>query len=298
MLDVVGARAALEAADVVVVTGHGGPSLAYADVVLPAAVQHERSGTVTNIEGRVTAVTPKIVAPGSAWPDVAIAVGAGGRAADQNIGLTSVEQAAKASKRRRAIRRSSCCNDSTSDGSVVGRPSPTASSARPLDPMAFPGIQAINTVGLGANALAHLIEATPAHAPSPAHATLEEIDAGRSVAVPHYDAYSSRVNVSRRLYDNGIAVQGSPALANLDGARRPTSTTSTSIAWDVATGDPVRRARSEGSPHTARHALDEQTPRGTLEVVFGSLDESDDDEPVRALVDPGGAITQVKLATT
>ena len=49
------------AADVVVVTGHGGATLAYADVVLPAAVQHERLGTVTNIEGRVTAVAPKIV---------------------------------------------------------------------------------------------------------------------------------------------------------------------------------------------------------------------------------------------
>ncbi|HEY5263065.1 MAG TPA: NADH-quinone oxidoreductase subunit NuoG, partial [Acidimicrobiales bacterium] len=68
VLDVVGARDALDKADVVVVTGHGGASLAYADVVLPAAVQHERLGTVTNIEGRVTAVAPKIVAPGSAWP--------------------------------------------------------------------------------------------------------------------------------------------------------------------------------------------------------------------------------------
>jgi len=62
----------LDAADVVVVTGHGGASLAYADVVLPAAVQHERLGTVTNIEGRVTA-SHRRSSPRSAWPDVAIA---------------------------------------------------------------------------------------------------------------------------------------------------------------------------------------------------------------------------------
>jgi NADH-quinone oxidoreductase subunit G len=57
VVDVVLATKALDAALVVVVSGHGGATLAYADVVLPAAVQHERIGTVTNIEGRVTSVT-------------------------------------------------------------------------------------------------------------------------------------------------------------------------------------------------------------------------------------------------
>jgi predicted molibdopterin-dependent oxidoreductase YjgC len=98
--------AALEAAKVVVVAGHGGPTLAYADVVLPAAVQHERHGTVTNIEGRVTNVTAKIVAPGSAWPDVAIAAELA-EACGQSLGLDSVElKPPRSSKRRRATRRS------------------------------------------------------------------------------------------------------------------------------------------------------------------------------------------------
>jgi len=57
--DVDAATRALQAAKVVVVSGHGGATLAYADVVLPAAVQHERTGTVTNIEGRVTSVTAR-----------------------------------------------------------------------------------------------------------------------------------------------------------------------------------------------------------------------------------------------
>ena len=106
----------------------------------PPRSQHERDGTVTNIEGRVTAVTPKIVAPGSAWPDVAIAselaeefgqslgldVGGTGRQDDRRDdrlpGALGVE------RRRRA----------RVPSSVERR---AASTRRPLDPMAFPGHQ-------------------------------------------------------------------------------------------------------------------------------------------------------------
>ncbi len=150
VLDEAGAREALDRADVVVVTGHGGASLAYADVVLPAAVQHERLGTVTNIEGRVTAVAPKIVAPGSAWPDVAIASELA-EEFGQSIGLASVEQAAKTIEETTGYPALSVLNDSTSDGVVVGDLA-ERSARRPLDPMAFPGIRSTEAVGLGANA--------------------------------------------------------------------------------------------------------------------------------------------------
>ncbi|HET6812100.1 MAG TPA: NADH-quinone oxidoreductase subunit NuoG [Acidimicrobiales bacterium] len=45
-----------------------------ADVVLPAATYAERSGTTTNIEGRVSRLSQKVVPPGVAWPDWMIAV--------------------------------------------------------------------------------------------------------------------------------------------------------------------------------------------------------------------------------
>ena len=44
-----------------------------ADVVLPAAEAHERPGTTTNIEGRVSRLGQKLVPPGQAWPDWMIA---------------------------------------------------------------------------------------------------------------------------------------------------------------------------------------------------------------------------------
>ena len=39
----------------------------------PCAVTHERPGTTTNIEGRVSRLGPKLSAPGFAWPDWMIA---------------------------------------------------------------------------------------------------------------------------------------------------------------------------------------------------------------------------------
>ena len=44
--------------------------------------------------------------------------------------------------------------------------------------------------------------------------------------------------------------------------------------------------------------VSDDTPRGTIEVVFSSLDEEGSDATATKLYDPAGAITQVKLATS
>ena len=49
------------------------PSVATADVVLPAAAFTETSGSHTNVEGRVSPIQQKVTAPGTARPDWAIA---------------------------------------------------------------------------------------------------------------------------------------------------------------------------------------------------------------------------------
>jgi NADH-quinone oxidoreductase subunit G len=292
VFDVAGAREALDKADVVVVTGHGGASLAYANVVLPAAVQHERLGTVTNIEGRVTAVAPKIVAPGSAWPDVAIAAELA-EEFGQSIGLSSVEQAARAIEETTGYPALSVMNDATTDGIVVGRTS-ERSPRRPLDPMAFPGIRSTETVGLGTRVGATALDGATS-SPAPSGATLADASAGRGVDVPLADAYSLRVNLSRRLYDNGIAVQGSPALHNL---RAVTTLRLNHFDIDrlgVATGDQVNVIGSRGQVRLPV-ALDDAVPRGTTEIAFGSLDESGADV-IRPILDGERVIAQVRLET-
>jgi NADH-quinone oxidoreductase subunit G len=293
VVDVVGASESLANADVVVVTGHGGATLAYANVVLPAAVQHERVGTVTNIEGRVTSVAPKIVAPGSAWHDVAIAAELAEQLG-QSLGLFSVEQVAKTIEATTGYPTLSALNDETSDGFVVGR-GDERSPRRPLDPMAFPGIRSTETAGLGAHAGAvDLSEVVSAIAPR--GAKFDAVKVGRGVDVPLADAYSLRVILSRRLYDNGIAVQGSPALHNLRAVTTLRLNHFDLNRLGVVTGDVVNVIGERGTTRLPV-ALDDGVPRGALDVAFGSLNENGEDV-VRPIIDPNRIITQFRLETT
>ena len=293
VLDVVAAREALDTADVVVVTGHGGASLAYADVVLPAAVQHERLGTVSNIEGRVTAVAPKIVPPGSAWPDVAIASELA-EELGQSLGLSSVEQTANTIEVTTGYPALSVLNDSTSDGVVVGDVA-ERSLRRPLDPMAFPGIRSTDAVGLGAFAgttsMLDVVSAT-----TTTSATLGDLGTSDKIDVPLADAYSLRVNLSRRLYDHGIAVQGSPSLATLKAVSVLHLNHFDLDRLGVVTGEYVGVTGARGSIRLPV-ALDDAVPRGVTEIAFGSLDV-DGHDVVRPILDGGDVISQVRLETT
>lgn len=270
VLDVKSARQALSNANVVIVTGHGGKTLEFADVVLPATVAHERTGTVTNIEGRVTGVTPKVVPGGSAWPDVAIAAELA-ELFGQNLGLTSVEQTAVTIEKTTGYPATSVLTDATSDGVVAGR-SAVAAPRRPLDPMAFPGIRSADSVGLGAHVgSTEVAQVEKGSAPSGAH--LDQVEAGESIEVPLADQYSLRVYASRRLYDNGIAVQGSPAL---HGLQAKTTLGLNHLDLDrlgVVTGDFVKITGANGAM-TLPVELNNAVARGVCEIVFGSISEN------------------------
>src|SRR5690606_12645572 len=64
-------RAALEKAELVIVQEAfaGTETLAYADIVLPAATWPEKAGTVTNSERRISRVRAAVPPPGDAQPD-------------------------------------------------------------------------------------------------------------------------------------------------------------------------------------------------------------------------------------
>jgi anaerobic selenocysteine-containing dehydrogenase len=292
VVDPAGAEQALDAADVVVVTGHGGATLAYANVVLPAAIQHERSGTVTNIEGRVSAVSPKIVPPGSAWPDVAIAAELA-EEFGQSLGLSSVEQTSQTIEETTGYPALSVLNDEVYDGVVVGR-NVTPSLRHSLDPMAFPGIRSADTVGLGARTGSTVVTSATGSV-NTSGATWSDVHAGNGLEVPLADSYAFRVVLSRRLYDRGVAMQGSPALHGL------IPTTSLSLnhfdldRLGLAHGDVVKVSGAKGSVDLPV-ALDDGVARGTTEIVFGTLDASGENV-VRELVDGSNVITQLRLET-
>ena len=289
VLDRAGAEAALERADVVVVTGHGGATLAHADVVLPAAVQHERTGTVTNLEGRVTAVVPKIVAPGAAWPDVAIAAELA-RALGAELAIDSVEDAARAYEVSTGYPALTVLLDATSEGRLAGSVSAPAP-RRPLDPMAFPGIRSAEWVGLGESAGDVTEPAPPLAAPPLAAPALADLDPVPAPEVPGRDAYGLALRIAPRLYDHGVAVTGSPALAALVG---PTEARLHPGDLDRLGLDTGGRLLVRGAGRTLELvvARDAQVPRGVLELAFGALGDAGD---VNALADPMAVITQVKV---
>jgi len=269
--DVERASAALARARVVCVTGHGGATLAHADVVLPAAVAHERAGTVTNIEGRISALNAKLVAPGSAWSDVAIAAELA-EECGQTLGIASVVDAARAIEETTGYPALSVLAGD-GEGVVVDRAAPAP--RRALDPMAFPGIRSIENSGLSARAGAITVESAAAHHPA-ARATLGEVAAGRGVDVPHADAYAWRLYLSRRLYDHGVAMRGSPALAPL---AAPTTLGLNHLDLDrlgVTSGDQVVVVGPRGESRLPV-VLDDAVARGVVEVAFGSLGPDGED---------------------
>ena len=292
VLDTNGARQALEVADVIAVTGHGGPTLAYANVVLPVAVTHERTGTVTNIEGRVTAVTPKIVAPGSAWPDVAIAAELAALLGE-NLGLESVEHTAHAIEATTGYPALSVMNDEVFDGTVVGaKGAPSLRHA--LDPMAVPGIRSTESVGIASYVGATMVADSPRGA-LVASATLADLANDDVLDVPPADAYALRLVVSRRLYDHGVAMQGSPALANLVD---PPSLSLHRVDLDrlgVPSGTVVDVTGAHGTLPLPV-VLDDGVCVGTGVIAFGSLTLAGNDV-VATLVDFDSVFSQVRLET-
>jgi hypothetical protein len=198
----------------VVVTGHGGQTLAYADVVSAgrgAARTHSaRSPTSKVASPRSRA---KIVAPGSAWPDVAIASELAESSARAS-GSASVEGAAKDHRRDDGLpgavgaeRRRATGASSRRRSERVARhrstPWPFPASVRPTR---WASARTLGRPNRSNGGLLCVDDGRDAG---------EVSAAGRGVEVPHADAYSSRSGQSRRLYDHGVAVQGSPALANL-----------------------------------------------------------------------------------
>ena len=136
-----------------------------ADVILPAAAFGEKSGTTTNIEGRVSALNELVTPPGSARPDWMIAAELAMRCG-ADLGFLSV-------------------SDVTAEIAAVCETHADA---------AAPSAEGDGVLVRGA---AFEPALPPAH------------------VVPPRDAYGLRLVCSRKLYDGGVTVSQTPALASL-----------------------------------------------------------------------------------
>jgi anaerobic selenocysteine-containing dehydrogenase len=115
------------------------------------------------------------------------------------------------------------------------------------------------------------------------------------VDVPFADAYSLRLNVSRRLYDRGIAMQGSPALHGLIGTSTLGLNSFDLDRLGVESGDVVSVIGAHGSI-SLPVALNNGVPRGTAEIAFGTLAPSGENV-LSVFLEHTGVITQIRLET-
>ena len=138
---------------VVAVTGHPSESVdAYADVVLPCAVTHERAGTTTNIEGRVSRLGPKLSAPGFAWPDWMIAAELAA-ALGSDLGLASdndlSDELARTAPAYAGLTQEVLHSDVAHDGILVPLTGNEdhRDDVSPIDPVALPGVESVERQG-------------------------------------------------------------------------------------------------------------------------------------------------------
>ncbi len=220
---------ALEATGfLVVVASAPGGALDHADVVLPAAEAHERAGTTTNIEGRITRLGQKLVPPGQAWPDWMIAAELAVHLGC-DLGYDAVAGVWDEIERVSALHRgiTPAVLDALGDDGVVAplssRPVGLSHRRAPLDPIAVPGVESVERQGAppraglagppGAGTTGVRAEADAGWPtlPAPLVAPVE-------IEVPHVappDSYSVRLVAARTLYDRGAAVGAVDAVRSL-----------------------------------------------------------------------------------
>ncbi len=306
------ARRALDGAEfVVAVASAPGPVTERADVVLPAAEAHERAGTTTNLEGRVSRLGQKLVPPGQAWPDwmiaseLAVHLGA-------DLGLDSVgdvwdeiEQLAPA---YRGITRAVLDGAGAGDGVVaplvasavtLGRRAASA----PLDPIAVPGVESVErqgappraglaespTAGIGAGRPA---AASDDGAPTRPATLSGPVDLDAPDVVPN-DRYSFRLVASRVLYDRGAAVSTVPALAGLVATAPLRANPLDLDELGVAPGGSVR-VRTATTSTVQTVVADDSLPR---KVVAADFNVPLDEGTIADLIDASVPVVELRMET-
>jgi hypothetical protein len=181
---------------------------------------------------------------------------------------------------------------STDTGAGATQPVPG-----PIDPMATPGIGAIESQGIpniagapgftGGNGSA-AEPGVPADAGG--RPPMIRFTPAKPTPVPAPDAYGLRLVARRRLYDQGTLVQASPSLASLAPAPGLRANPSDLDRLGVQTGGRVRvRAREALEMQVL---ADAEVPRGVAVVDLDLAEEGAED-----LIDSTKAVTDVRLET-
>ena len=291
---------------IVAVTGHPSESVdAHADVVLPCAVAHERPGTTTNIEGRVSRLGHKLTAPGFAWPDwmiaseLAAALGADLGVSGANDLADEMHLTAPAYF---GLTQPVLESDAAHDGvllPIVAGGAPRRE-VDPIDPIALPGVESVEQQGApprsgsagGDGAVRARMGALGARP-----AVLSGVaDAGAAaVHIPPADSYALRLVATRRLYDAGSSMTGSPSLTPLVPELVARANPYDLDRLGAHTGDRVRVRSARGELVLPAEA-DDEVPRGAVAVDFNvPVGPGAPGNAVATLIDSRNPVTDVRL---
>ncbi len=287
---------------IVAVATHYDASNARADVVLPIAADHERKGTTTNLEGRVTRVADKVTAPGIAWPAWVVAHEIA-RRLGSDLGFANLESINEEITEL-APGFGMVHDQMSSDGVLV----PLAQTSvrigtRPpaFDPMATPGISSVDEQGPVIRAGQSMPLGGAGLRGARANGATELISAASLPEHPvadRLDAYSLRLVVARKLYDNGTLVRSSPALAGL--VDEPTLALHPSELARLGVGDGERlRVRAAHGELVVRVRGDEHVRRGValISANVGSSEDANENVDPYQLIDASAHGTDVRVET-
>ena len=288
------AAAALKnASGVINVTGRLSEVSDHAAVVLPITVEHERFGTTTNVEGRVSALDAAVAAPGQAWADWMVAV-ALGETLGADLGFTSIAGAQDEISTLVASHRgltAALLATAAGDGIVMPIDGEGSFASAPQDPMAFPGVKttpARATFGEDA--------AVPAarSAVGANSSLLQEIDL--EVAAPAPDGYALRLVASTTLFDGTPLVLNAPSLAGLIPAAVAAVNPSDLDRLGLHAGDIVRLKSASGQLELPA-VPDLAVARGTVVVASRTKTQLNEAvaNAVATLVDATALVTDVRM---
>jgi NADH-quinone oxidoreductase subunit G len=284
-------RALAGARLVVAVDQFATASVQTADVILPAAGFAEVEGTTTNLEGRVSAVHAKVTAPGTARPDWIIAAELAA-ALGADLGLESIDairsEIATVAPAYAGLTPELIDAVASADGLVVPL---LGESTEPGEPTGASPASVAEGRDQAANETEADETAVEVVASGPTPPALLVFTPGPSADPPPLDRYSLRLVATRKLYDQGVAVQHSPSLAGLAPGSLLAVNPYDFDRLGVSKGDQVR-LHSSRADLRAEIVADADLPRGAAAVMFNQSDLD-----AGALIDATARVTDVRVET-
>ena len=252
-----------------------------ADLVLPAAAFAEKSGTTTNLEGRVFTLNQKVTPPGVCRTDWTIASEIALELGD-DLGFSSVseilDEIADVSPLHWGLSWARLSKMATVEGVLVPV-SGTALSIRPramLDQVSTPGIASVWNQGLASSKTAYVEGEEEVGEVSPV-GTPPNAVSGMGLMEPIWPLPSIQptgyLNLAyvQKLYSRGEHLKNSPHLSRLIVEAKCRISSHTAKQLDLESGDMVRIIDKVGGEASFEVEIDDAVSHGTVELTRGSF---------------------------